>query len=235
MTGGALAAKKYLITSTKQISPSVLKALQGKVGAKGAQGLAGPVGAQGPAGANGKDGAAGAKGETGAVGKEGPQGKQGATGATGAKGANGTTGFTETLPSGKTETGTWGIPLASPAGKYAVNISFPIPTTDAPEPIIVGATEQSEPGCPGRGGGALVKGGVAGPGDKPTIPMAEPGKLCVYETESPEVTQTFISFEFNSEEESWEPVPGASQTGTLLTFRCEGLCSAEGTWAVTSE
>ncbi len=38
MSGGALAAGRYLITSTKQISPKVLKALEGKAGPKGATG-----------------------------------------------------------------------------------------------------------------------------------------------------------------------------------------------------
>src|ERR1700684_1973377 len=54
MTGGAYAAKAYLITSTKQIKPSVLKSLQGKAGAKGANGApgaTGPAGPGGPAGA----------------------------------------------------------------------------------------------------------------------------------------------------------------------------------------
>ena len=41
MGGGAFAAGHYLITSTKQISPSVLKQLQGKAGAGGAPGAAG--------------------------------------------------------------------------------------------------------------------------------------------------------------------------------------------------
>ncbi len=50
MSGGAFAAK-YLITSTKQIKPSVLKSLKGK---EGPRGLAGTNGTNG---ANGKDGA----------------------------------------------------------------------------------------------------------------------------------------------------------------------------------
>src|ERR1700684_3983135 len=48
MTGGAYAAKAYLITSTKQIKPSVLKSLQGKAGAKGAHGAPGATGPAGP-------------------------------------------------------------------------------------------------------------------------------------------------------------------------------------------
>jgi hypothetical protein len=42
--GSAYAANHYLINNTKQIKPSVLKALKGKAGAQGAQGIQGPVG-----------------------------------------------------------------------------------------------------------------------------------------------------------------------------------------------
>jgi hypothetical protein len=56
MSGGALAASHYLISSKKQISPKVLKELKGNAGAKGATG---PAGAQGPAGAAGAPGAQG--------------------------------------------------------------------------------------------------------------------------------------------------------------------------------
>jgi hypothetical protein len=56
MSGGALAANHFLINSTKQINPKVLKKLKGSPGPKGAggaQGVAGPrgsAGLQGPAG-----------------------------------------------------------------------------------------------------------------------------------------------------------------------------------------
>jgi hypothetical protein len=62
MSGGALAAKRYLINSTKQLSPAVLKALKGKTGPPGANG------------ATGAPGANGATGKEGSQGKEGPQG-----------------------------------------------------------------------------------------------------------------------------------------------------------------
>lgn len=76
MAGGAAAASHYLITSTKQISPKVLKELK-KPGARGASG---PAGTPGAAGANGLNGAAGTKGEQGLQGKQGPEGKPGAQG-----------------------------------------------------------------------------------------------------------------------------------------------------------
>jgi hypothetical protein len=59
MTGGALAAGHYLVTSTKQISPKVLKKLKGKVGARGATGAQGTQGGVGPAGPTGGVGPAG--------------------------------------------------------------------------------------------------------------------------------------------------------------------------------
>ncbi len=59
MSGGALAAKHYLINSTGQISPKVLKSLRGRTGARG------------------KTGATGAAGTAGAPGKEGPRGLEG--------------------------------------------------------------------------------------------------------------------------------------------------------------
>src|ERR1700730_383780 len=60
MTGGAIAAKHYLINSTRQIKPSVLKALRGN------RGPAGNAGAVGPSGPAGKEGAPGKQGPPGA-------------------------------------------------------------------------------------------------------------------------------------------------------------------------
>jgi hypothetical protein len=126
MTGGALAASHYLITSTKQIKPSVLSVLKGRpgaVGANGANGTNGAVGPQGPQGPQGSAGTNGAAGESVSSAalkpKEGGCTEGGSKFTVGGKettvcngkaGANGTTGFTEKLPAGKTETGSWSTP-----------------------------------------------------------------------------------------------------------------------------
>jgi hypothetical protein len=89
MSGGALAASHYLINSTKQINPKVLKKLRG---ARGKSGPAGPRGIsiQGP------------------TGERGLKGEKGALGGRGSDGANGTSGY-EPLPAGRSVSGEYAV------------------------------------------------------------------------------------------------------------------------------
>jgi hypothetical protein len=66
--GSAVAANHYLVTSSSQIKPSVLKGLHGPAGAKGAKGAAGANGAAGPVGPGGGQGPQGSQGPSGAPG-----------------------------------------------------------------------------------------------------------------------------------------------------------------------
>ncbi len=68
MSGGALAAGHYLITSTKQIKPSVLRELRGARGTRGATGPRGATGMQGPQGSTGLAGGQGNPGNAGPAG-----------------------------------------------------------------------------------------------------------------------------------------------------------------------
>jgi hypothetical protein len=82
--GTAFAAKRYLITSTKQVKNSSLTGADVKNGSLTTKDLAkgtvrqGPAGATGPAGSRG---ATGPKGDAGPKGDTGPEGEPGANGA----------------------------------------------------------------------------------------------------------------------------------------------------------
>jgi hypothetical protein len=71
MSGGAMAASHYLVNSTRQINPAVLKKLKGNTGRTGRTGPAGKEGAVGKEGPTGKEGPAGPTGKEGPAGKEG--------------------------------------------------------------------------------------------------------------------------------------------------------------------
>ena len=204
MTGGAYAAGKYLITSTKQIKPNVLAQLKGKAGspgvpgANGAKGETGSAGSKGEAGPKGETGPAGPKGETGGTGenvtsKAVPTSEKAKCGGLGGIEltvagkttlvCNGQTGFTETLPSGKTETGVWSIfNPKEEEGEGATSISFPIPLT-APlnssetHSVSAEAVKKREEGKTVAEGAAPVE--CPGTVEKPA---AQSGNLCVYES-----------------------------------------------------
>jgi hypothetical protein len=221
MSGGAWAAKKYIITSTKQISPSVLKKLKGK---KGPAGPAGPAGLAGPAGP------AGAKGDTGSVGPQGPAGPQGQVGPAGP--------LLETLTPGKTLSGFWGARSSAEVEKVGATISFPFPVDPAPTLYYINADGESgyfrtsDPVTdPGVNAGFLTPELIAencpGSADEP---LAEPGFLCVYVgarlrmDADPAALETGLLF-----------ISNPTSYGVLLSLSGESPNGyIKGSWAVTA-
>lgn len=224
MSGGALAASRYIITSTKQISPKVLTALKGAKGAAGANGLAGAVGATGPGGAQGPQGSTGTSGSNG---KDGEQGPQGSPGKNGKNGENGEPGEPWTpdnvLPPHAKETGVWGFYTTEPEG-FAVEepvASFPIqlgkPPTAAHFINTAGEEVHFEaPSTPPTGCGSPV--------GTEEEPKAEPGNLCIYES--------IVS----GLETGTEAIVHVTNVGAFMQFVVKSTSqNAAGSWAVTAE
>jgi hypothetical protein len=241
MTGGAYAAKKYLITSTKQISPKVLKQLTGPRGATGAAGPQGPQGAQGPAGAKGENGAPGSNGTNGTdgvsvaskafVGTKGSckvggsefiAGSSTTYACNGEQGPEGTFGG-QLLPSGKTLTGTYAAETFSEAGvptlgfgKAVTGVSFALPVAGEPAVHYIKKGETLPAGCTGS---------INEPGAE--VGENKEGNLCVF-AENEENLFGKASF-----------VLRGSPTANV-GFEVAGLAAAKGnvylsgTWAVTA-
>jgi hypothetical protein len=126
--GVSLAVGHYLITSTKQIKPSVLAQIESAT--KGSDGSQGPRGERGPKGDTGNHGAAGATGQTGAT---GPQGATGSTGGLSASYFTFNQGKNVVIPDNSV-TGGNPTPVATltnlPAGNYLIDASAVLATTD---------------------------------------------------------------------------------------------------------
>ena len=143
----------------------------------------------------------------------GRNGTNGNNGLNGLNGVNGATGFTSTLPTGKTEEGTWAV--AAPKEQLAyTSISFVIPLAAAATANVILAGGSPTPACPGS----------------PTNPQAASGNLCVY-------TAKEVGLEsrgtFNPDVNGG--APGAGPFGIALFIRAVAgeSAAAYGTWAVT--
>jgi hypothetical protein len=248
MSGGALAASHYLITSTKQISPKVLKSLKATNGTNGTNGANGAQGPTGPAGTPGAKGEQGAKGEPGTPGTKGEPGPPGTKGEPGPEGVCSQTNCT--LPTETTETGSWDITATKEdEGNVFTSISFTIPLTKALDATHVhyvneAGTEQSVFHLGGTPEFEAEK-TTACPGTA-AEPAAAPGNFCVYQGEAIENAEE-ISGGSALAEAIISPAnlgafgsivqQGAATAGAKVYLRDEEQKStrAWGTWAVTAE
>lgn len=168
LTGTAFAASGALTGKQKKEVEKIAKKFAGKPGAPGAAGAPGPAGPAGPPGSGGTPGPQGEKGATGVAGTPGAKGPTGPTGLTGPTGP-----FLDTLPVGKTETGSWSVLDSSTLFMSAgSDISFSIPLEKGEKGGTAFAFSQEET--------EEEKFGTSGCTGTVAKPKAPPGILCVY-------------------------------------------------------
>jgi hypothetical protein len=205
-TGSAVAAS--LITGkqikdgtiqTADISKKAQKTLKGKPGSRGLQGLQGVQGQKGDKGDAGAAGAAGATGDKGDKGIPGP--------------------FVDTLPSGKSEFGTYSVVDKAPlAGDYnGAAITFPIPLASAPTPHYI--TTPTPPECPGTAAN----------------PKAAPGHFCYWQTFAVNSTGAPGPRFYDGIAGGGYGAPLTPFGTTLVTVsNAAGFVQVTGSWAVTA-
>lgn len=221
---GAALAKKYSKVFSKRFSQRFSRRFA----------VAGPQGSKGDNGSNGARGDKGDRGPKGDTGATGLQGAKGDTGAQGLPGEDGETGFTETLPSGMTETGSWRLE-AGPAGWDNNDvISFPIPLPEAvgfANVLYVPKGETAPSECENA-----EHLGAAGPEN----PESTPGYLCIYAGVGSVENDEVKAHKAGSSELLGA---GASTSGAMLVAGGEvsgepgfvEIPFAGGTWAVTAQ
>jgi hypothetical protein len=169
LSGAAAAATHYLINSTKQINPKVLKSLAAKQGPRGPEGVQGPLGPQGLLGLGG-----GPTGRTGAIGPTGVQGLTGTPGGIGEEGSKGATGASGPTGPGAGATGATGSTGAS--GEHGSTGATGERGATGPGAGATGATGATGvTGPPGTGGGTGGS-GVACPEGVPSASCTLPSK-----------------------------------------------------------
>lgn len=149
----------------------------------------------------------------------------------GEKGTNGQTGFTETLPSGKTETGTWNISANHIVTEsvWTTSISFAIPLSGAVEETTYYFTKSQTEKEEFTGGCAWEESNASA---RPTAPN---GTLCIFTAEEHVVHTKF------SDVYAHEVLEGFGPTGAVMSFTTKGASEGSpgevresGVWAVTA-
>jgi hypothetical protein len=232
LTGGAFAANDHTggsggAAGGQASSVALATIAKSKTKAKTKAGARGPAGPKGATGATGPAGAVGAKGEPGATGQPGPagptgpaglEGKEGKQGPAGTEGKEGPAGpLLETLPAGKTLTGTWAATSYAPEekaveglynGAAETAVSYAFPLSEGPMAYYIKVGETTLPhGCTGSA----------------DDPGAEAGYLCVFGQAELNVTNPEVST--GNGTIGFEVASYTSTKGAMLM---------RGTWAVTA-